>query len=55
MSGHSDLRVHPPFLPGFQLILRLLLVHRNHAVEMIFMTFAAVICDAEDPCSVNTA
>ena len=24
-------------------------------LEMISMTFAAVICDAEDPCSVNTA
>ena len=25
------------------------------SLEMISMTFAAVICDAEDPCSVNTA
>ena len=24
-------------------------------LEMISMTFAAVICDAGDPCSVNTA
>ena len=24
-------------------------------LEMISMTFAAVICDADDPCSVNTA
>ena len=25
------------------------------SLEMISMTFAAVICDADDPCSVNTA
>ena len=25
------------------------------SLEMIPMTFAAVICDADDPCSVNTA
>ena len=24
------------------------------ALEMISMTFAAVICDSDDPCSVNT-
>ena len=24
-------------------------------LDMISMTFAAVICDADDPCSVNTA
>ena len=24
------------------------------SLEMISMTFAAVICDADDPCSVNT-
>ena len=24
-------------------------------LEMISVTFAAVICDADDPCSVNTA
>ena len=42
---------HLPFLPGYKQILRQLLVLR----EMISMTFAAVICDADDPCSVNTA
>ena len=47
---------HLPFLPGYKQILRQLLVLRNQAVlEMISMTFAAVIWDAEDPCSVNTA
>ena len=25
------------------------------SLEMISITFAAVICDADDPCSVNTA
>ena len=25
------------------------------SLDMISMTFAAVICDADDPCSVNTA
>ena len=25
------------------------------SLEMMSMTFAAVVCDAEDPCSVNTA
>ena len=46
---------HLPFLPRYQQILRLLLVHRNPGnLEMISMT-AAVIWDVEDPCSVNTA
>ena len=45
---------HPPFSLGYKLILRLLLVHaRPGSLEMISMTFAALICDAEDPCSVT--
>ena len=40
----SIIWVHPPFLPGKKLILRLLLVHRNQAIlDMISMTIAAVI------------
>ena len=47
---------HPPFLPGYKQILRQLLVHAQPGnLEMISMTFAAVICDADDPCYVNTA
>ena len=46
----------PPFLSGYKLILRLLLVHRNPGnLDMISMIFAAVICDADEPCSVKTA
>ena len=47
---------HLPFLPWHKQILRLLLVHRTPgSLDMISMTFAAIICDADDPCSVNTA
>ena len=47
---------HLPFLPGYKQILRPLLVLRTLGnLDMISMTFAAVICDADDPCSVNTA
>ena len=47
---------HPPFLPGYKKILRPLLVFHNQAsLEIVSMTVAAVICDADDPCSVNTA
>ena len=45
---------HLPFVPAYKKILRQLLVHRTLAV-WISMTFAVVICDADDPCSVNTA
>ena len=44
---------HLPFLLGCKQILRLLLVPGN--LEMISIILAAVICHAEDPCSVNTA
>ena len=53
----SVIWVHPSFfLPGYKQILRQLLVLRIQAsLEMISMTLAAVICDADDLCSVNTA
>ena len=48
--------VHLPFWPGCKLILRLLLVLRiPGSLEIMSMTFVAVICDADDSCSVNTA
>ena len=40
---------------GYKQILHQLLVLHPGSVDMISMTFAAVICDADDPCSVNTA
>ena len=62
MSGHSDLGIFSNlgasflFLPGYKQILRQLLVlHIQASLEMISMTLAAVICDVDDPCSVNTA
>ena len=58
MSGQvfSIICEHLPFLVGNKLTLRLLRVHRNpRNLEMISMILAAVICEAEDPCSVNTA
>ena len=51
----SVIWVHPPFLPGYEQILRQLCPAQPGSLEMISMTFAAVICDADDPCSVNTA
>ena len=42
-----------PFSLVYKLILRQLLVLRT--LDMISMTFTAVICDTDDPCSVNTA
>ena len=61
MSGHSDLEIFnnlgaSSILPGFQQILRpLLVLHNRASLEMLSMTFAVVTCDADDPCSVNTA
>ena len=47
---------HLPCLPEYKQILRQLLVPAHPgSLEMISMTFADVICDADDPCSVNTA
>ena len=47
---------HLPFGTGCKLILRLLLVLRiPEALILCPWPFAAVICDADDPCSVNTA
>ena len=47
---------HLPFSLGYKLILRRLLVHRNLAIWRWYpFTFAAVICEADDPCSVDSA
>ena len=47
---------HLPFLHGYKQILRLLFVQSQPSnLETISMILAAVIWDAEDPCSVNTA
>ena len=52
----SAIWVHPPFLPGFQAdTASAACPAQPGSLEMISMTFAAVICDADDPCSVNTA
>ena len=52
----SAISEHLQFKLESKQILRLLLVLRTQVVlEMISITFAAVICDADDPCSVNTA
>ena len=61
MSGHSDLGIFNNL--GKSTILTSLQADTASAacpaqpgnLEMISMTFAGVICDAEDPCSVNTA
>ena len=47
---------HLPFLPVYKQILRQAACPAHPGnLEMISMTFAAVICDADDPSSVNTA
>ena len=61
MSGHSDLGIFNNF--GASSIYTGVLADTASAacpahpdnLEMISMTFAAVICDTDDPCSVNTA
>ena len=61
MSGHSDLGIFSNF--GASSFLTWFSADTASAacpaqpgsLEMISMTFAAVICDADDPCSVNTA
>ena len=61
MSGHSDLGIFGNL--GASAILTWVQADSTSAacpahpgsLEMISMTFAAVICDADDPCSVNTA
>ena len=61
MSGHSDLEFliiceHLPLSPGYKPILRLLPCPAHPgSIDITSITFAAVICDADDPCSVNTA
>ena len=61
MSGHSDLEFsiiceHLPFLLGYTPILRPAACPSQPGnLEMISMILAAVVCDADDPCSVNTA
>ena len=61
MSGHSDLGIFHIF--GASSIFTWVLADTASAacpahpgnLDMISMTFAAVICDADDSCSVNTA
>ena len=61
MSGHSDFGIFNNV--GASSILTWVQADTASAacpehpgsLDMISMTFAAVICDAEDPCSVNTA
>ena len=61
MSGHSNLGIVKNF--GASSIFTWVQADAASAacpsqpgnLEMISMTFAAVICDADDPCSVNTA
>ena len=52
----SIICVHLPFSLGYKLILRLLVcpVHPG-SLDLMSITLAAVICDADDPCSANTA
>ena len=45
---------HPPFWPEYKRILHLLLDLRI-SLEIMSITFAALIWDADDPCSLNTA
>ena len=61
MSGHSDLGIFNN-LGAFSIfswekanIASAACPSQPGKLEMISMTFAAVICDADDPCSVNTA
>ena len=51
----SKISEHLPLLLECKPIPRLLLALRPGNLEMIYITFAAVICDAEGPCSVDTA
>ena len=45
-----------PFLPGYKTDTASAACPAHpDSLDMISMTFAAVICDADDPCSVNTA
>ena len=61
MSGHSNLGIFNYF--GASSIFTWVSADTASAacpehigsLDMISMTFAAVICDADDPCSVNTA
>ena len=60
MSGHSDLGIFSnfgnlPFLPGYKTdTASAACPEHPGSLDMISMTFAAVICDADDQCSVNT-
>ena len=60
MSGHSDSGIlssleRLPFFPVCTQILRQLQIHQSGRLAMTSMTFAAVNCDADEPCSMNTA
>ena len=58
VSGYSDLGIFNNFGASsifvLQRILHPLLAHPG-SLDIMSMTFAAGICDADDPCSVNTA
>ena len=53
----SIIWVHPPFFLAVNryCVSCLSCAIKQSSLEMIPMTFAAVICDTDDPCSVNTA
>ena len=61
MSGHSDLGIFNNLGASFICIWVLAdtasaaCPAQPGSLETISMTFAVVICDADDPCSVNTA
>ena len=61
MSGHSDLgifnNVEASSIFTWVLADTASAARPAHpgSLDMISMTFAAVICDADDPCAVNTA
>ena len=61
MSGHSDFGIFNNFGSSsivtwvFADIASAACPAQPGSLEMTSMPFAAVICDADDPCSVNTA
>ena len=61
MSGHSDLGIFNNFGASFIFTwvqadaVSAACPEHPGSLDMISMTFAVIICDADDPCSVNTA
>ena len=55
MSDHSDFGIFNNLGASSFLTASAACPAKPGSLEMISMTFAAVICDADDPCSVNTA